>query len=69
MDEMRRNTGVKAHIHVEQGGIVETIKAAADRLQADLLVIGRSSESGTFGRLTANSYAIIRQAPCAVISV
>jgi nucleotide-binding universal stress UspA family protein len=68
-DEMRRNTGVKMHIEVERGEIVETIRSAAERLRADLLIIGRSSQSGTFGRLTANSYSIIRLAPCPVISV
>ena len=69
MDEVVRNAGVKARIDIERGDIAKTIKSAAERLQADLLVIGRSSESGTFGRLTANSYTIIRQAPCPVISV
>jgi nucleotide-binding universal stress UspA family protein len=43
-------------------------RLAADR-HADLLVIGRGSAAGVFGRLRTNAYAIIRQSPCAVVSV
>jgi nucleotide-binding universal stress UspA family protein len=38
-------------------------------VQADALVIGRGSAAGLFGRLRSNAYAIIRQAPCPVVSV
>jgi len=38
-------------------------------LPADLLVIGRGSASGVFGRLRTNAYAIIRQSPCPVLSI
>jgi len=41
----------------------------AERVQADLLVIGRGSAAGIFGRLRTNAYAIIRQSPCPVVSV
>jgi len=69
LDEMLRNTGMKSRFDVERGDIAKTIRSAAERMQADLLVIGRSSQSGAFGRLTANSYTIVRLAPCPVISV
>ncbi len=69
LDEMLQNTGVKIRFDVERGDIAKTIRSTAERLNADLLVIGRSSQAGTFGRLTANSYSIVRQAPCPVISV
>jgi nucleotide-binding universal stress UspA family protein len=36
---------------------------------ANLLVIGRGSASGIFGRLRANAYSIIRESPCPVVSV
>lgn len=39
------------------------------QLAADLLVIGRGSAAGLFGLLRTNAYAIIRQSPCAVVSV
>ena len=38
-------------------------------LPADVLVIGRGSAAGMFGRLRTNAYAIIRQSPCPVVSV
>ena len=47
----------------------KVICAAAARVQADALVIGRGSAAGLFGRLRTNAYAIIRQAPCPVVSV
>jgi hypothetical protein len=33
------------------------------------VIIGRGSAAGDFGRLRTNSYAIIRQSPCPVVSV
>ena len=39
------------------------------KMNADLLVIGRGSAAGMFGRLRTNAYAIIRQSPCPVVSV
>ncbi len=42
---------------------------AAIRAKADVLVIGRGSASGVYGRLRTNAYAIIRQSPCPVVSV
>ena len=43
-------------------------ETAASR-RANVLVIGRGSAAGVFGRLRANAYAIIRQSPCPVVSV
>ena len=56
-------------IHVEGGVVPRVVRAAAQDHQADLLVIGRSSGGSLLGRLRTNSYAIIREAPCPVISV
>lgn len=41
----------------------------AQRLSADVVVIGRGSAAGVYGRLRTNAYAIIRQSPCPVVSV
>jgi nucleotide-binding universal stress UspA family protein len=41
----------------------------ARRLGADVVVIGRGSAAGVYGRLRTNAYAIIRQSPCPVVSV
>jgi nucleotide-binding universal stress UspA family protein len=70
--EMRRllaTAGMEAELAVEVGEPANVICAAATRLEADVLVIGRGSASGVFGRLRTNAYAIIRQSPCPVVSV
>jgi hypothetical protein len=38
-------------------------------LQADVVIIGRGHVKEPLGRLRTNSYAIIRESPCPVISV
>ena len=58
-----------SEIHVEGGAVPRIVRAAAQDRQAGLLVIGRSSGGSLLGRLRTNSYAIIREAPCPVISV
>jgi len=71
-EEIRRlqeRTGVKAEVAIEAGDPPKVVCAAAERLSADLLVIGRGSARGVFGRLQINAYAIIRQSPCPVVSV
>jgi nucleotide-binding universal stress UspA family protein len=69
LEVMQREAGTKATLHLEQGDVPDHVERAAKHLHADLVLIGRSSDAGVFGRLRKNSYAIIRQAPCAVISV
>lgn len=62
-------------VHADAEPLIETgdpsaaICSAAGRLSADVLVIGRGSAAGVFGRLRANAYSIIRQSPCPVVSV
>ncbi|HUP02450.1 MAG TPA: universal stress protein [Bryobacteraceae bacterium] len=58
-----------AELAVESGEAPQAICAAAERVKADALVIGRGSAAGVFGRLRTNAYAIIRQSPCPVVSV
>ena len=61
--------GVEATIHVHGGEVAHIVGCAAQRLRADLMVIGRGSENGLVGRLRSNAYSIIRQSSCPVISV
>jgi nucleotide-binding universal stress UspA family protein len=69
--ELRRlqGSGDFADIQVESGEPAPVICAAAARVRADVVVIGRGSAAGVFGRLRTNAYAIIRQSPCPVVSV
>jgi len=61
--------GVVGEIHIQVGGIVEAVIDAASEIQADLLVIGRSCHEGSTGRSPTKAYAIIREAPCPVLSI
>ena len=63
------SAGVEADVVLETGEPAKVICDAAARLRADVLVIGRGSAAGVFGRLRTNAYAIIRQSPCPVVSV
>jgi nucleotide-binding universal stress UspA family protein len=66
---LQASSGADAEVLLETGEPAPAICAAADRLKADVLVIGRGSAAGVYGRLRTNAYAIIRQSPCPVVSV
>lgn len=66
---LQASSGAGADVLLETGEPAQTICDAAARLKADVLVIGRGSAAGVYGRLRTNSYAIIRQSPCPVVSV
>jgi nucleotide-binding universal stress UspA family protein len=69
LESLREESNVEADLLVETGDAPQVIASAAHRIGAALIVIGRGSASGVFGRLRANAYAVIRQAPCPVVSV
>jgi nucleotide-binding universal stress UspA family protein len=58
---------------VESGEIAPSICSFAERIGAKILVVGRgrnhAAEGAPGGRLVTNTYAIIRQSPCPVLSV
>lgn len=69
LEELREQGGAAAELVVECGDTPRVVCGAAKERQADLLVIGRGSAAGIFGRLRTNAYAIIRESPCPVVSV
>jgi nucleotide-binding universal stress UspA family protein len=66
---LQGTAGAKADVLLESGEPAKAICDAAGRLRADVLVIGRGSAAGVYGRLRTNAYSIIRQSPCPVVSV
>jgi nucleotide-binding universal stress UspA family protein len=54
---------------VEIGSPAKIVRDAALAKRADLIVAGRGSIHGILRSLFANSYAIIREAPCPVLSL
>ncbi len=69
MKQIQEAVGTNVEMTLESGPIQEVVAAAARRLGADVVVIGRSSPSDTLGRLRTHAYAIIRHSPCPVVSV
>jgi len=69
VEALKRTLGIDAEVVVETGNPPQVVCGLARRLPAELLVIGRGSAAGVFGRLRTNAYAIIRQSPCPVVSV
>jgi nucleotide-binding universal stress UspA family protein len=69
IEALQSAAGSHAPVKVAIGPIRDMLTEAARRLQADVLVIGRSPQSGVLGRLRDLSYAIARDAPCPVLSV
>jgi len=60
---------IKAEVRVDAGDAAACICELARELDSDVLVIGRGSASGVFGRLRASAYSIIRMSACPVVSV
>jgi nucleotide-binding universal stress UspA family protein len=69
LEKLSEEAGAKAEIFVQGGDAPHVVCRAAEKLKADLLVIGRGSAAGLIGRLRMNAYAIIRESPCPVVSV
>ncbi len=67
--ELQKRLNIDAPLHVESGEAARTVCDLAADLETDLLVIGRGSAAGVFGRLRTNAYSIIRQSRCPVVSV
>jgi nucleotide-binding universal stress UspA family protein len=67
--ELQRALGSLARVTIAVGPIKDTLVEMTRRLQADLLIIGRSSQPGAAGRLRDLTYAVVRDAPCPVVSV
>jgi len=69
IEDLQSAAGSHAVVSIAMGPIKHKLTEEARRLRADVLVIGRSPQSGVLGRLRDLSYAIARDAPCPVLSV
>jgi nucleotide-binding universal stress UspA family protein len=69
VDALQQRLGTHAPLLVDSGDAAAVVCQLSQEAGADLLVIGRGSAAGVFGRLRANAYAIIRQSNCPVVSV
>jgi nucleotide-binding universal stress UspA family protein len=69
MEALQSAVGSRETVSIAVGPIRDMLTETAHRLRADVLVIGRSPQSGLLGRLRDLSYAIARDAPCPVLSI
>ncbi|MEZ5400505.1 MAG: universal stress protein [Bryobacteraceae bacterium] len=66
--KLQKECGTSFEALVRGGDPAHVVHDAVLEKEADLVVIGRGAATG-FGRLRTHSYAIVRGAPCPVVSV
>jgi nucleotide-binding universal stress UspA family protein len=69
IQELQYKAGADLELCLETGNVSDVVRKAAVHHDADLIVIGRGRIQERFGGLRTNAYAIIRDAPCPVLSV
>ncbi len=69
VNELVSRVGCEATVHVECDSVIGYVTDVSQRAKVDLLVIGRSLDESLIGRLRTYSSALIREAPCAVVSI
>jgi nucleotide-binding universal stress UspA family protein len=69
IDKMQVEAGTKLELCIAAGVPGKVVRDLAAQQSADLVLVGRGKIQKHFGRLRSNAYAIVRDAPCPVISV
>src|SRR5260370_3940195 len=69
IEELQAAAGSRALVNIASGSVKKLLTEQARRFTADVLMIGRSPQSGAHRRLRDLSYAVARDAPCPVLSV
>lgn len=69
MAKLQAAAGTNLEASVVAGGVGRVVNQVALDYKSDLLVIGRGVMHETFGRLRTQSYEVIRQSPCPVLSL
>jgi len=69
IDALQAEAGTTGQVLINPGQPETVVAQTAAEFNADLLVIGRHSSEGIAGNVFHSAYAILREAPCPVISV
>jgi nucleotide-binding universal stress UspA family protein len=69
MAKLQAEAGTNLEASVVAGGVGRVVHQVALDYKSDLLVIGRGVMHETLGRLRTQSYEVIRQSPCPVLSL
>ena len=67
--ELQKKVGMDVSVRIAVGSVKEALLEAARESDADVLMIGRSHQSGNHGRMRDLTYAIVRDSPFPVLSV
>jgi nucleotide-binding universal stress UspA family protein len=67
--KLQSQAGTSLGVSVVAGPVGKVVRKVALEYASDLLVIGRGVMHETFGRLRTESYNIIRESPCPVLSL
>jgi nucleotide-binding universal stress UspA family protein len=63
------SVGIKSPLRVLDGDIVSMVTAESQRVNADLVIVGRGTVAAPFGRLRTHVFGIVQGSPCPVLSV
>ncbi len=69
LSRLQAGAGTSFDIKLVLGHVGDVVRQAAIHHGADLILIGRGAIQKGLGRLRSNVYAVIREAPCPVISL
>lgn len=69
IDKVQADAGTRLELCLAAGAPAKVVRDLGQRHSADLVLVGRGKIQKHFGRLRSNAYAIVRDAPCPVISV
>jgi nucleotide-binding universal stress UspA family protein len=67
--KLQTDAGTNLEVSIEAGTAGQVVREIALQRHADLLLVGRGAIQKPLGRLRSSAYAIVRDAPCPVISV
>jgi nucleotide-binding universal stress UspA family protein len=67
--KLKLEARIDAAVRVEAAPVSTLVRETAQHCDADLVIIGRGKLHERLGRLRTNAYAIIREAPCPVLSL
>ena len=69
IDDLQRKVGSQAQVRIAVGPVKDALLEAARQSDADALLIGRSPQPGSQGRLRDLTYVMVRDSPFPVLSV
>jgi nucleotide-binding universal stress UspA family protein len=67
--DLQRRVGSQAPVQIVVGPVKQALLQAARQFDGDVLIIGRSPESGSYGRIRDLTYTLVRDSPFPVLSI